>query len=400
MVRASPSLSKHCEVIDSRKTILVKATNSFYRVLSADAFRAEGLNIHGLLFDELHAQRDRRLWDCLRYGGASRRQPMLLSITTAGWDKKSICWEQHQYAERVIADPLLDPAFYGCIFAADEGDDPQSPKTWKKANPSLGYTITEDSFAADAREAVNSPQKLNSFARYRLCTWQAQETRFFKPSAWAKCNTEPADLTDRACYIGLDLASTTDLTAAVVVSEDENGVLDVVPFFWCPSESIEQRSLRDKVDYIQWAKDGLIRVTDGNATDYETVKNDILELCDRYKVKQIGVDPWNATMLSQALAAAGCDIVNVRQGYGSLSAPTKRLEALVLDGKLRHGGHRILDWCADNTAVQADHTGNIKPSKAKSTEKIDGIAALVTAMAVQAAAETPPPEQDWNIISL
>jgi phage terminase large subunit-like protein len=324
---------------------------------------------------------------------------LLLSITTAGYDRRSICWEQHQYAERVIADPLLDPSFYGCIYAADPADDPQSPKTWRKANPSLGETITEESFAADAREAVNSPQKLNSFLRYRLNVWVAQETRFFKPSAWAKCKAQPHDMTGRACYLGLDLASTTDLTAAVIVSEDDDGVLDVVPFFWCPSESIEQRSLRDKVDYIQWAKDGHIRVTDGNATDYETIKQDILAFCDQFGVKQIGVDPWNATMLSQALAAEGCDIVNVRQGYGTLSAPMKRLEALVLDSKLRVN-HPIMDWCAANCAVQSDHQGNIKPSKAKSTERIDGIAALVTAMAVQAAAETPPPEQDWNIISV
>jgi phage terminase large subunit-like protein len=177
-------------------------------------------------------------------------------------------------------------------------------------------------------------------------------------------------------------------------------VLDVLPFFWCPAEAIEQRSLRDKVDYIQWARDGLIKATDGSAVDYETIKADILDLCDRYKVSQIGVDPWNSTMLAQSLAAEGCDIVNVRQGYGSLSEPTKRLEAAVLDGKLRHGGHAILDWCAANTAVQADHQGNIKPSKAKSTERIDGIAALVTAMAVLAAAETPPPEADWNILTL
>lgn len=323
-----------------------------------------------------------------------------MAISTAGYDRKSICWEQHQYAERVIADPLLDPTFYGCIYAADEGCNPEDPKQWRKANPSLGYTITEDSFAADAREAALSPTKLSAFLRYRLDVWgSGASSMFFKPSAWQKCRTDPRDLTGRSCYIGLDLAATTDLTAAVIVSEDEDGTLDAVPFFWCPSEAIEQRSLRDKVDYIQWARDGHIRVTDGNATDYETIKTDILELCDRFGVKQVGVDPWNATMLSQALAAEGCDIVNVRQGYGTLSAPMKRLEGLVLDGKLRVN-HPIMDWCAANCAVQHDHQGNIKPSKARSTEKIDGIAALITAMAVQAAAETPQPEPDWNIVSL
>jgi phage terminase large subunit-like protein len=173
MVRASPALSKYFEVIDSRKTIVHKASNSFYRVLSADAFRAEGLNIHALLFDELHAQRDRRLWDALRYGGAARRQPLILSITTAGYDRKSICWEQHAYAERCIADPTVDPAFFGCIYAAppDAGtnDSWKTEKVWRQANPSLGETITLESFAADAREAEQSPSKLNSFLRYRGC---------------------------------------------------------------------------------------------------------------------------------------------------------------------------------------------------------------------------------------
>ena len=183
MVRASPSLSKRLEVIDSRKTIVDRQTNSFYRVLSADAFRAEGLNIHMLLFDELHAQRDRRLWDALRYGGAARRQPLILSITTAGYDRRSICWEQHAYAEKCIADPAFDPTFYGCIYAAspDCATDGtwKTPAVWKQANPSLGETITLESFKADAREAEQSPSKLNSFLRYRGCAprpkgWGAQ----------------------------------------------------------------------------------------------------------------------------------------------------------------------------------------------------------------------------------
>jgi phage terminase large subunit-like protein len=400
MVRASPLLSSRLEVIDSRKTILYRKTNSFYRVLSADAFRAEGLNIHALLFDELHAQRDRRLWDALRYGGAARRQPLLLSITTAGYDRKSICWEQHAYAERCIADPEFDPSFYGLIYAASPEDDPFKEATWRKANPSLGHTMSIESFQADAREAEQSPAKLNAFLRYRLNIWTASDVRFLKPSAWAACSQPLQEMKGRVCYAGLDLASTTDLSACVVISSDEEGVVDVLPVFWCPSESIEQRSLRDKVDYVGWARDGFIRVTDGNVADYATIQRDILELCESYQIKQIGVDPWNATMLSQNLAGEGVDVVNVRQSYGSLSSPTKALEALVLGSKLRHAGHPVLSWMADNVAVQGDHQGNIKASKAKSTERIDGIAALINALAVQAVATAPPPEQDWNIVSL
>ena len=335
----------------------------------------------------------------MRYGGAAREQPVLLSITTAGADRKSICHEQHTYAKRVIADPMLDPAFYGCIFAADEGDDISKPSTWKKANPSLGHTINVESFEADAREAVNSPAKLNAFKRYRLGIWTTQETAFFNPHKWAKCGAQPHELDGRVVHGGLDLSTTTDLSALCLIAQDDEGLLDVLPFFWCCAESIEKRSLRDKVPYQQWADEGLIKITDGSSVDYKTIEQDIVELCDRYKF-DLGVDPWNSTMLSQNLCDTGMSVVNVRQGFGSLSEPTKRLEALVLDGKLRHGKHKLLEFCANNTAVQVDHAGNMKPSKAKSTERIDGIAALVTAMAVQGAAVAAEPDTDWNIITL
>ena len=401
MVRASPALSRHLEVIDSRKTIIHKASNSFYRVLSADAFRAEGLNIHALLFDELHAQRDRRLWDALRYGGAARRQPLLLSITTAGFDRKSICWEQHAYAERCMADPSVDPAFFGCIYAAAAEDDWKDPATWHKANPSLGETITLESFAADAREAEQSPSKLNSFLRYRLNVWTTQDVRWLSPDAWAKCGKPlDKDLEKRTWYAGLDLASTTDLSAFVMVSQADDGTFDVLPFFWVPQDTAAERTLRDKVDYIGWIRDGFIRATDGNVTDYDVIRRDIVELSQKYNIRQVGIDRWNATQLATQLQGEGLEVVGFGQGYGSMSSPSKQLENIVLAEKIRHDSHPVLSWMAANVAVQADHAGNIKPSKAKSTERIDGIVALVMALGIHATATAAPPEQSWDIITL
>jgi phage terminase large subunit-like protein len=401
MVRASPALSKHLEVIDSRKTIVHKASNSFYRVLSADAFRAEGLNIHALLFDELHAQRDRRLWDALRYGGAARRQPLLLSITTAGYDRKSICWEQHAYAERCMADPSVDPAFFGCIYAAGPEDDWKDPKTWHKANPSLGETITVESFAADAREADQSPSKLNSFLRYRLNVWTTQDTRWIAPDAWARCGKPlDADLEKREWYAGLDLASTTDLSALVLVSQASDGTFDVLPFFWVPEANAAERTLRDKVDYVGWIRDGFIRATDGNVTDYDVIRRDINELAKKYNIRQVGIDRWNATQLATQLQGDGVNVLGFGQGYGSMSSPSKQLENLVLSERIRHGNHPVLAWMAANVAVQSDHQGNIKPSKARSTERIDGIVALVMGLGIHATATAAPPEQSWDIITL
>jgi phage terminase large subunit-like protein len=401
MVRASPALSKHLEVIDSRKTIVHKASNSFYRVLSADAFRAEGLNIHALLFDELHAQRDRRLWDALRYGGAARRQPLLLSITTAGYDRKSICWEQHAYAERCIADPTVDPAFFGCIYAAAPEDDWQNPKTWHKANPSLGETITVESFAADAREAEQSPSKLNAFLRYRLNVWTTQDVRWLSPDAWAKCGKPLRDkLEKRQWYGGLDLASTTDLSALVLVSQDEDGTFDIMPYFWVPQDNAAERTLRDKVDYVGWIRDGYVRATDGNVTDYDVIRRDIVQLSQQFNIRQIGIDRWNATQLATQLQGDGIDVLGFGQGYGSMSSPSRALENYVLSEKIRHAGNPVLAWMASNVAVQSDHQGNIKPSKAKSTERIDGIVALVMALGIHATATAPPPEQNWEIFTI
>jgi phage terminase large subunit-like protein len=402
MVRASPALSRHLEVIDSRKTIVHKKSNSFYRVLSADAFRAEGLNIHALLFDELHAQRDRRLWDALRYGGAARRQPLLLSITTAGYDRKSICWEQHAYAERCIADPTgVDPAFFGCIYAASPEDDWKDQKTWHKANPSLGETITLDSFAADAREADQSPSKLNAFLRYRLNVWTTQDVRWLSPDNWAKCGGPLRDeLEKREWYAGLDLASTFDLSAFVMVSQADDGTFDVLPYFWVPQANAAERTLRDKVDYIGWIRDGFIRATDGNVTDYDVIRRDIVELSQKFNIRQVGIDRWNATQLATQLQGDGVDVTGFGQGYGSMSSPSRALENYVLSERIRHAGHPVLAWMAANVAVQSDHQGNIKPSKAKSTERIDGIVSLVMALGLHATATAKPPEQSWDIISL
>lgn len=404
MVRASPALSKHLEVIDSRKTIVHKASNSFYRVLSADAFRAEGLNIHALLFDELHAQRDRRLWDALRYGGAARRQPLLLSITTAGYDRTSICWEQHAYAERCIAKPETDPAFFGCIYAAPAncGSDGswKRKKIWQAANPSLGQTITVDSFAADAREADATPSKLNAFLRYRLNVWTTSEVRWLSPEAWAKCSRPlDKDLENRQWFAGLDLASTYDLSAFVMVSQAEDGTFDVMPHFWVPENNASERATRDKIDYLGWIRDGYIVATDGNVTDYDVIRRDIVEISKKFDVKQIAIDRWNATQLSTQLQGDGLEVVGFGQGYGSMSSPSRQFENLVLSQRIRCHSP-VMDWMAGNVAVQTDYASNIKPSKAKSTERIDGIVALVMALGIHASATVKPPEQNWDMIVL
>lgn len=188
MVEASPGLSKHLEVVRSQKRLVFSKKQSWFKALSADVPTKEGLNIHGLLFDELHAQVKRDLWDTLAYGGAARRQPLSISITTAGYDRESICWEQHQYAQSVLEGRNPDTSFLPCIYAASESDDWTSPATWAKANPSFGVTIKESEMAEACREAQQSPAKQNSFRRYRLNQWTEQDVRWLDLARWDECS--------------------------------------------------------------------------------------------------------------------------------------------------------------------------------------------------------------------
>lgn len=401
MVRASPHLSRSLEIIDSRKTIAFRAASSFYRCLSADAFRAEGLNIHGLLFDELHAQRSRQLFDSLRYGGAAREQPLLCSITTAGYDRNSICWEQYSYAKAVAADWRYDPTFFSCIYEAGDQDDWIDEETWPKANPSWGVTIDPKDFAIDCREAQLSNTKENSFKRYRLNMWTEADTRWIKNEAWQACASgPPAPLEGRECWCGLDLATTYDISAFVAVFPAPDGTYDLLCRFWIPGDNALEREKRDRVPYTIWANDpetGL-RMTDGNVTDYDVVRRDINEFAKAYNVRQIAIDRWNATQLSIQLQGDGLEVVGFGQGFGSMSGPSKLLENLCASGKLRHGDNKVLNWMISNASVKIDAGGNIKPVKPKSgsPERIDGVVSLVMALGIHSSQrpqeEKPQPD--------
>jgi phage terminase large subunit-like protein len=395
MVRASPRLTRVMNVIDSRRNITFLRESAFYRVLSADAFRAEGLNIHGLLFDELHAQRDRRLWDALRYGGAARDQPLLLSITTAGYDRRGICYEQYLYAKKVLADWRFDPTFYPLIYEMEDGDDWKDPEVWEKANPSWNVTIKPEAFAADVKEAEQSPSKLNSFLRYRLNCWTTSDVRWLSPDLWQNGAVPLRDFGNRPVYAGLDLATTYDLTALLLICPDpEDNSIDVLPFFWIPESNAVERSQRDKVPYLDWIRDGFMTTTDGNVTDYTILHRDILAICKQYGVRKLAVDiKFNGQMISNMLQGDGVEVQGYPQGGRAMSAPAKALENLVAGSKIRHAGHPVLSWCAGNVSVQEDRYGNIYPSKAKSTERIDGIVALCQAIGCWMGSEQRPSDE-------
>jgi phage terminase large subunit-like protein len=385
MVRMNPALNRRVKILSATKRIVYTPTNSFYQVLSSEAFSKHGFNISGVVFDELHTQPNRKLYDVMTQGsGDARKQPLYFLITTAGNDTNSICYEVHQKAKDILEGRKIDPTFYPVIYGAEESDDWTSEKTWKKANPSLGITVGIDKVKAACESAKQNPAEENAFRQLRLNQWVKQEIRWMPMISWDKCAfaVNPEDLEGRVCYGGLDLSSTTDITAFVLVfpPEDEDDRYVILPYFWIPEENIQQRVNRDHVPYDVWEKQGFIQTTEGNVVHYAYIENFIESLGERYNIREIAFDRWGAVQMVQNLENMGFTVVPFGQGFKDMSPPTKELMKLTLEGRIAHGGHPVLRWMMDNVCAKTDPAGNVKMDKAKSTEKIDGAVATVMAL--------------------
>ena len=385
MVKMCPALSKRVKILASQKRIVYIPTNSFYQVLSAEAYSKHGFNIHGVVFDELHTQPNRKLFDVMTKGsGDARMQPLYFLITTAGTDTHSICYETHQKAKDIIEGRKIDPTFYPVIYGADEGDDWTDPKVWKKANPSLGITVGIDKVQAACESAKQNPAEENSFRQLRLNQWVKQSVRWMPMEKWDKCSFKVSEtaLAGRPCYAGLDLSSTTDITALVLVFPpgDEDDKYSILPYFWLPEDTLELRVRRDHVPYDLWKKQGHIMTTEGNVVHYGFIEKFIEQLGKRFNIREIAFDRWGATQMVQNLEDDGFSVVPFGQGFKDMSPASNELMRLTLSEGLAHGGHPVLRWMMDNIFVRTDPAGNIKPDKEKSTEKIDGAIATIMAL--------------------
>ena len=385
MVRMCPALNRRCKILASQKRILYTPTNSFYQVLSAEAYSKHGFNIHGVVFDELHTQPNRKLFDVMTKGsGDARMQPLYFLITTAGTDTNSICYETHQKAVDILEGRKIDPTFYPVIYGAGQEEDWTDPKVWKKANPSLGETIGMDKVKAACDSARQNPGEENSFRQLRLNQWVKQAVRWMPMEKWDACAfpVNPEDLEGRVCYGGLDLSSTSDLTAFVLVFPpyDDEEPYYILPFFWLPEETLPIRVNRDHVPYDVWERQGYIQTTEGNVVHYGYIEKYIERLGEKYNIREIAFDRWGAVQMVQNLEGMGFTVVPMGQGFASMSPPTKELMKLTLEKKLAHGGHQVLRWNMDNIFIRTDPAGNIKADKAKSTEKIDGAVATIMAL--------------------
>ena len=370
MVRFCPALSKRVKILESQKKITYLPTNSSYQVLSADVANKHGFNTHGVIFDELHTQPNRKLFDVMLQGsGDARMQPLYFLITTAGNDTNSICYEVHQKAIDIAEGRKVDPTFYSVIYGAAEDEDWTDPKVWKKANPSLGITVGIDKVKAACESAQQNPGEENAFRQLRLNQWVKQSVRWMPMDKWDACAfpVSEDDLEGRICYGGLDLSSTTDITAFVLVFPplDEEDKYYILPYFWIPEETLDLRVRRDHVPYDLWERQGTLMTTEGNVVHYGYIEKFIERLGEHFNIREIAFDRWGAVQMVQNLESMGFTVVPFGQGFKDMSPPTKELMKLTLEQKLAHGGHPVLRWMMDNLYIRTDPAGNIrsKPKK-------------------------------------
>ena len=385
MVRMCPALNKRVKILASQKRIIYTPTNSFYQVLSAEAYSKHGFNIHGVVFDELHTQPNRKLFDVMTKGsGDARMQPLYFLITTAGTDTNSICYETHQKAKDILEGRKIDTTFYPVIYGADESDDWTDPRVWRKANPSLDITVGMDKVEAACNSAKQNPGEENSFRQLRLNQWVKQAVRWMPMDKWDACAfaVNEDELEGRVCYGGLDLSSTTDMTAFVLVfpPQDEDDKYIILPYFWVPEDTLDLRVRRDHVPYDLWERKGYLQTTEGNVVHYGYIEKFIEKLGERFNIREIAFDRWGAVQMVQNLEGMGFTVVPFGQGFKDMSPPTKELMKLVLEKRIAHGGHPVLRWNMDNIFIRTDPAGNIKADKEKSTEKIDGAVATIMAL--------------------
>jgi len=432
MIAREPALRKRCKVLDSLMRIVYYPTGSFYQVLSSEVESKHGFNTHGLVIDELHAHRTRKLFDVLTEGaGDARRQPLFVYITTAGVDRNSIGWEMHEYARQVLNGTRNDPTLYPVIYGPPDDDeewDWEEERNWRKVNPSLGKIFTIEKLRTAYKKAKGNAAKESNFQQLRLDVWVKSTMKPIRLADWDMCGgaIDLERLKGRECYGGLDLSSTIDMTAYALVfprrdivedgavsrqgdhrspkqntdgAADEDGAVsrspqqktgyDVVMRYWIPEETMRKKEEKEGRPYRQWVKDGFIKATPGNVIDFDYIRQEINELRALYDLRELAYDRWGAWLIMQQLQedgfviekkAAGQGhplIVPFGQGYASMSAPTKELLGLVLSGRLRHGSNPVLRQNVENLVLRRDPAGNVKPDKEKAVWHIDGVVAMV-----------------------
>jgi len=380
MVGSSKELSKRIKVYKS--ALYNPRTKSLFKVLSRDATSALGYNASFCVIDELLGAPDDNLFNAMSTSMGARKQPMMLSISTAGFSKASFLYQLVEHGERVNHGIIDDDTFYAKIYGMKDTDDWTKEETWMKCNPSLGSTISLDFFRTEYNRAKEFTRFENAFKTLYLNAWLDSSKSWIGDTQWVNCGDSSVKIEDFkncSCYAGLDLSSTQDLTAlSLCFYKNEKYYLFTFPF--CPSENIKLRSRRDKVPYDQWVNEGYLTSTDGNAVDYDFIINKIVTLGTEYNICGIAVDRWNSSAITTKLMEHGFNVIAFGQGFSSMTSPVRAMERLILNETLVHDNHPVLRWCLSNVILKVDPAGNAKCDKAKSRERIDCVIASLMAL--------------------
>jgi phage terminase large subunit-like protein len=373
MVSASPAL--RARVARTVNNLAVLPTSSWFRPLSADATKMDGLNVHFAAVDEVHEHPNAEIIQKLITATGARRQPLIFEITTAGHDRQSVCWQHHEFSVKVLEGSIpaeTADSWFAYIATIDAGDDWTNPAVWIKANPSLGVTVKVDDLKRQVEEAREMPAQQNAIRRLRLNEWTEQATRWIDMGVWGD-GAEPfdeEDLVGRPCYGGLDLARVNDLSSLALVfpPEQPNEKIKVIWRHWCPEEDILRRARRDRAPYTVWRDHGQLVATEGNTTDFKFIETEILNLSTRFNILEIAYDRTFAGELVRNLQ----DI--------SMGPAAAEFMRLLISRTLQHGGNPVATWCASNVTVRRDPAGNEKPDKERSTERIDAVVSALMAV--------------------
>jgi phage terminase large subunit-like protein len=399
-IEAEPDLSRRCRIYYSTRKIEAKKSGNVLSVVSADARRQHGGNPSILLFDEFHTQRNRELYDVLSSSFGTRRDPLVMLISTAGERRDSPCYEEYQYAKKVQADPSIDPEYLPIIYEAGPDDDWKDERTWFKAMPALGDFCQIDFIRGEFRKALQSAAEEAKFRRLYLNQWVAGVAKWLRREAWERCGKHlvlAGALEGLPCFGGIDLSNNSDITALSLVFPI-GGDFKAIHRYWIPEGYARECDRRRNTRYVEWARKGLVTLTEGDAIDYDAIIREIAGdddagtpgLIHRFDIREMWLDQWNSAYPGPKLAAAGVPLRIVRTGMASMSAPTKYLDTLIAHGRMHHADNPCLNWQADNAVVRIDPNANIMLDKDHSADKIDGMVALVLALAASLAYRPPP----------
>ena len=364
-----------------RNSIVYELKGGTMKPLSSDCGTHDGLNPSCGIIDEFHAHKDGGMFDVIKSAFGARRQPLMFIITTAGFDKSGVCYAYRENVIKVLRGVNEDDSLFGIIYTLDDKSEWDDPKMWIKANPNLGVSLSADYLADQVKDAKNRPEAVRNVMTKNVDLWVDAERTWILDDVWLKCigTTDPADLKGCACWGGLDLSNVSDITAYVLLFH-ENDRFQLLPHFWIPEEKMREKIRKENINYDKWVAEGYVTVTPGHVIDYDFVKADILRIVADYDLRTSAYDRWNSSQTIIDLQNEGMECNPFGQGYGSMSAPTKEFEKLVLTGKIEHFGNPVLRWMLASTLVKTDPAGNIKPDKEKSTQKIDGIVAAIMAL--------------------